>query len=659
MLPFLPAGSIQYQVHMAGFGWQTLRSDGTMAGTTANGHQIEALRIALVGDVSKRYNIVYRSHVQDQGWQAWKSNGALSGTTGKGLRLEGLEIYLKKKAKIADDQAAGIVGLVYNGRVQNGKMGPGLENGQMAGTTGQSIRLEQIKLSLNQGSYDGNLKFRAHVQNFGWDAKWSQSGDTVGTTSNALRLEALRIKLTGAISKAYDVQYRAHVQNQGWQPWVYNGGVAGTTGKALQIEALQVRMVKKGAKASVADGTYVMTLGSNANRELFARGSAMRTRDFNKAEQTAKVYVRNERGGITIQSVSNGGFLTDSGSTALASWMKKPARQVWQLTRNGGLVLTNKKTKMVLGLKRGAAATGNKGATFVFTPTYLLNDGTFYFHNAAHDCVLDVVNASWDSGANVAVAGKNGGGNQVFTLTRKGGNWYTIANVMTGMSLDVAGGSKSEGANIRQWTTNGSVAQQWKPGIERDGKLYFVNRASGKAITATHGGVATANMASYTYKAAATQKFTLEAGSWSFTGNAELDKYVLKIAKQNGNDLRRCFNWMGTLRHVQAVDGRTQRGIVSDSVLNSYAIHAARESKADCYVDAALFCWLARACGEKANMRAGGCPSASGGTVPHGWTEIYRGGATYVCDPNLNRDLPSYNWYMITYSSSPVTYALW
>ena len=144
----------------------------------------------------------------------------------------------------------------------------------------------------------------------------------------------------------------------------------------------------------------------------------------------------------------------------------------------------------------------------------------------------------------------------------------------------------------------------------------------------------------------------------SLTNDLDLDAYIEGIANANGRDLGRCFDWMWNMGHVQSLDGRTHWGIVSDEISLQYVRMARAAGACDCYGDASLFCWLARACGYAANFRAGGCPSASAGTVPHGWTEVYINGATYVCDANLRRDIPGANWYMVTYDSAPLGYTL-
>ena len=92
--------------------------------------------------------------------------------------------------------------------------------------------------------YSGNIEYRAHVQNIGWQ-KWVKNGNVAGTTGRSLAVEAVEIKLTGDLAKYYDVVYRAHVQSRGWLDWVKSGECAGTTGEALNLEALEVRLVKK------------------------------------------------------------------------------------------------------------------------------------------------------------------------------------------------------------------------------------------------------------------------------------------------------------------------------------------------------------------------------------------------------------------------------
>jgi len=132
------------------------------------------------GSVSKTFTIsgvTYRTHVQNYGWQEWKSNG------------------------------------------------------QSAGTTGESLRLEAINIKLNGAS--GGIRYKTHVQNYGWQS-WKYDGDAAGTSGESKRLEAIQIELTGDAAELYDVYYRVHAQHFGWLDWARTDEVAGTAGYSLQ-----------------------------------------------------------------------------------------------------------------------------------------------------------------------------------------------------------------------------------------------------------------------------------------------------------------------------------------------------------------------------------------------------------------------------------------
>ncbi|MGO2983150.1 MAG: hypothetical protein ACTID1_08305, partial [Pseudolactococcus laudensis] len=105
-------------------------------------------------------------------------------------------------------------------------------------------RLEAINLNLSDSSYSGNIEYRTHVQDIGWQT-WQKNGAMAGTTGQSKRLEALEIRLTGDLAKNYNIRYRSHVQSIGWQAWKSNGQMTGTTGQSLRLEAIQIQLVKK------------------------------------------------------------------------------------------------------------------------------------------------------------------------------------------------------------------------------------------------------------------------------------------------------------------------------------------------------------------------------------------------------------------------------
>ncbi|WP_049945560.1 GH25 family lysozyme [Candidatus Stoquefichus massiliensis] len=119
---------------------------------------------------------------------------------------------------------------------------------EVAGITGESLRLEGLKINIENKNINGSIKYSTHIQDIGWTA-WKQDGQISGTTGKALQIEGIKIKLDGDISNKYDIYYRLHIQNEGWLEWSKNGAISGSVGKKLRAEAIQIEMVKKGDEA--------------------------------------------------------------------------------------------------------------------------------------------------------------------------------------------------------------------------------------------------------------------------------------------------------------------------------------------------------------------------------------------------------------------------
>lgn len=119
-------------------------------------------------------------------------------------------------------------------------------NGGASGTSGQSKRVEGVKIEL----YDvlGGVEYRTHVQDIGWMG-WVRDGALSGTTAQSKRVEAIQIKLTGYAAAAYDVYYSVHVQDVGWMGWAKNGQSAGTSGFGRRVESIKIVLVPKGGAA--------------------------------------------------------------------------------------------------------------------------------------------------------------------------------------------------------------------------------------------------------------------------------------------------------------------------------------------------------------------------------------------------------------------------
>lgn len=262
------SGSVEYQTHVQDIGWQGWKSNGAMAGTSGQSKRLEAIKIKLSGDAANKYDIYYRVHAQDYGWLGWAKNGESAGSEGYSKRLEGIEIKLVKKGGAAPGSTSRpfvCKTITYQTHVQNIGWQAEKVDGEVSGTSGQSLRLEAIKIKLGS-SIDGGLTYATHVQDIGWQS-FVSNGQLSGTSGQSKRLEAIKINLTGNAANQYDVYYRVHAQNLGWLGWAKNGQSAGTAGYSYRLEAIQIVLVPKGGSAPGSTTNHYYNKGHAADDE--------------------------------------------------------------------------------------------------------------------------------------------------------------------------------------------------------------------------------------------------------------------------------------------------------------------------------------------------------------------------------------------------------
>jgi beta-N-acetylglucosaminidase/uncharacterized protein YjdB len=228
---------ISYQTHVQNIGWQNWVTDGQQAGTTGQSLRIEALKIKL--NNAKGYHVMYQAHIQNVGWSDWVEDGQQVGTTGKGLRLEAIRIKIVKDDSTNPESVN--ITTVYQSNVQNIGWQNWVTDGQQAGTTGQSLAMNSIKINSQNAQPGMSIKYQVHVRNIGW-MDWVQDGQVAGSSTQGCDIEAIKIQLQGM--PGYHIQYQAHVQNIGWMPWSEDGQQAGTTGQSLEMQAIKIRIVK-------------------------------------------------------------------------------------------------------------------------------------------------------------------------------------------------------------------------------------------------------------------------------------------------------------------------------------------------------------------------------------------------------------------------------
>ena len=258
---------IRYKTHIQTYGWETSwKENGVMSGTSGQSKRLEAIRIELTGADAADYDVWYCVHAQNFGWLNWAKNGADAGTAGYAYRLEGIKIKILPKgsaspAREGNTAAAfysktdgpavntSISGVTYNTHVQSYGWQDYVYNGDMAGTSGQSKRLEGIHIFLSNPKYPGGIEYRTHIQTYGWETNWKRDGQMSGTSGESKRLEAIEIRLTGEMAQHYDVYYCVHAQTYGWLDWAKNGEMAGTSGLAKRLEGIKIVLKEKNSTA--------------------------------------------------------------------------------------------------------------------------------------------------------------------------------------------------------------------------------------------------------------------------------------------------------------------------------------------------------------------------------------------------------------------------
>lgn len=312
-------GSIEYKTHVQDIGWQDWKSNGQMSGTSGQSKRLEAIKVKLSGEAANQYDVYYRVHAQDYGWLDWAKNGESAGTEGYSKRLEGIQIVLVKKGENAPGSTSRpfIYKMIkYQTHVQNIGWQGEKADGEMSGTTGQSLRLEAIKIQLSS-SIDGGIVYKTHVQDYGW-LNFVTNGQASGTTGQAKRLEAIQMQLTGNAMNQYDLYYRVHAQNFGWLGWAKNGESAGTAGYSYRLEGIQIVLVPKGGNAPGSTSKHYYNKGyapDDENIYLPIMGSTQTSVD-----QMVRYYNANASGYDTFKSKYEGkydGSLAKGGASTI------------------------------------------------------------------------------------------------------------------------------------------------------------------------------------------------------------------------------------------------------------------------------------------------------------------------------------------------------
>lgn len=580
------------------------------------------------------------------------------------------------------------------------------------GTTGQSKRLEAVKINLSGVS--GSIQYKTHVQTYGWQ-DWKTNGALSGTTGQAKRLEAIQIKLTGDAANNFDVFYRVHAQTYGWLGWAKNGASAGTQGFSKRLEKLEVVVLPKGQTPS----------GYSADTEAFkqvqlsysAHIQTYGTRTGSVDSPTATLTL-----GTTGQSKRIEAFsLSMPGIDGGIKYQAHVQTYGWTGEKsNGQLAGTTGQSKRLEAVK--ISLTGN--AANKYDVYYRVHVQTFGWLDWAKNgeaagsagaakraeaiqVKLVAKGGAAPGATSVAYLDNNNLGITMQCMSGTGGstNYASVgmgatagstgqSKALTGIALKVSSSKVSGGisyaAHVAQkgWLSNVSDGAQSQSGsnnvqaikmsltgnLSKYYDIYYRAHVAGYgwmgwAKNGAYAGTTglSKNMEAYqvkiVLKGAAAPGSTAKSFSDKngFLGgpstDAELNNIVRTIINSKtgtgSNALRNAFNYVASLKYKKG-------SVYPSGSWQSWSVPFAKEmyynGRGNCYRFASLFCWIARGLGYDAKTIAGQCPETGGGRTAHGWVEITINGTAYICDPDMANAYPSRNWYMVTYANAPINY---
>lgn len=150
---------------------------------------------------------------------------------------------------------------------------------------------------------------------------------------------------------------------------------------------------------------------------------------------------------------------------------------------------------------------------------------------------------------------------------------------------------------------------------------------------------------------AGTQTMTVEGDE----AQVRIQKHVNQVYQQTGKDLYACYQWVVKNMKYKKMPIPTQppAGYTKEQW---NAVVAFEQHQGNCFNFAAAFYELAKGLGYDARYVEGAVPLARGGRGPHGWVEITKDRAVYICDPDLQYEIKGRNFYMQPVGKTVVRY---
>ena len=269
----------------------------------------------------------------------------------------------------------------------------------------------------------------------------------------------------------------------------------------LSLKNAYLDQIANENKNLIPDGKYVISSMLNSKYVLDIEGGS--TSNYGNVqlylnnESTAQAFKvsHDAQGYVTFTNVNSGKVLDVSGGIAsngrnVQQYTSNGTRsQKWVIKKsgNGYTIVSALDSNFVLDLSSGKvnngqniqiySSNGSNAQKWNLTK-YLskqekldqlaaenkntLADGVYKIGNAQNsNYVLDIASGSKNNGANVQLYLSNGTTAQSFTVSHDAQGYVTFTNVNSGRALDVSGGKVANYSNIQQYNSNGTKSQKW------------------------------------------------------------------------------------------------------------------------------------------------------------------------------------------------------
>lgn len=310
--------------------------------------------------------------------------------------------------------------------------------------------------------------------------------------------------IISALDSNYVLDVSGGKANNGTNVQLYNGN--GSDAQNWNIEKFvskyeQLDVLASSNKNTIADGVYVISSFMNSKYVLDVKGGSTsncgNVQLYVNNDSTAQAFKvsHDAQGYVTFTNVNSGKVLDVSGGIArngrnVQQYTSNGTRsQKWVIKKsgNGYTIVSALDSNFVLDLSSGKVNNGqniqiyssndSNAQKWNFTKYMTkqekldqlaaenkntLADGVYKIGNAQNsNYVLDIASGSKNNGANVQLYLSNGTTAQSFTVSHDAQGYVTFTNVNSGRALDVSGGKVANYSNIQQYNSNGTKSQKW------------------------------------------------------------------------------------------------------------------------------------------------------------------------------------------------------